>query len=456
MHATPALDFRYGWRWLLPLSGARGVVTVGLPELDAMFLLQELGIPGAEGPGGGDALWVVNADDPAARDGARLIAKGHPASFCVVGSGGAARRWAQLLAGSCPYVREYALLPASAPRVVVPLANATHARVALRLHRPGRRVARWALAIAARLLSAGIRAPLRRKVLWIGSRDPDALPVGVAISGLEPKRLGARPDFALYLGTPESTRKTVVLPLGNRPADVIVKLAQTDDAKLALLREIAALRALAETEVANRVPRCIRVHEREGALALHQEYRPRRTSRASQIEHETTSFLAELARLGRFQAPLSAEMDRLDGAPNLRAGPPGRVFEALRTLAAAGATVWKHQTHGDLAPWNCAWTETGLFVYDWEEARADGLAFSDAFYYCIGPAKHIGSGTPTGDVVRSALGLAGRVATLAKLEDVDLVVHLALWALWRYHRVPEPFYESLLEAVERAWTPRHG
>src|SRR6185503_3583907 len=116
----------------------------------------------------------------------------------------------------------------------------------------------------------------------------------------------------------------------------------------------------------------------------------------------------------------------------------------LQTRADNGLTIWEHRSHGDFAPWNCAWTTRGLFVYDWEDSRARDAAFGDAFHFVAGPAAEVEPYPNPARTLRLALGFARRAATAIGLERIDLNTHFALWALRRAGSVA--LYGAMLRA----------
>ncbi len=345
------------------------------------------------------------------------------------------------------------MLPTTSPRVIVPLSSPRHTTATLGLHNPGRWIARVGVRLACTLAAFGSKFLLRGQVLLIATRKDGFVPLGAVQSGLT-ARYGKRFEaFALYLGTKDDNRKTVVLPMDDKPPSVILKFATTPTARYALGNEAAALSALSSSPVAALVPSLLDLISTDEALTLYQEYRPRR-----QIDHVTldatvVAFLGQLTALSRKPVLLS---DVLMGVP---AEPSGSLpndiqtarcslLKRLHQLGDAYESVWVHRTHGDFAPWNCTWSDQGLFVFDWEESLEDGLALGDAFYYAIAPVLLLQSNPSARSTLHAALRFAARVA-----ESYDAIldarVYLALWLLQRAEIAN--LYDELTLQLDRSW-----
>lgn len=390
-----ALDYRFAWRWLAPLPDCASVFVGGFGDRETAFWHGVLAARAVPSPAGEAQAWIVDADQVPPGELARARA------ICAVGSARALAPWRRAVHGRFAQVREYGLLPRDNPRVVVPL-TPRHAGAGLRLHRPGRRMARAALRLAACLARAHILAPLRHRSLLVAARDADAVPSG-AVEALLPEWLGeAQLDYALYLGTADDNRKTVVLPLGAGAPHCIVKVAATPRARQSLRNEAAALDGLRRSAVARNVPRVLGRVESGSTLAVYQQYRVRRAAGARLLEDAVVDFLARLCAIG--------------------------------------------VSHGDFTPWNCAWTDEGLLVYDWEASTAAELPLGDAFHYVLGTALHLGNCRRPRQTLQQALALAARVADAAAMQRAQPRAQLAAWLR---QRLPQAaFYGTLLGELE--------
>lgn len=424
------LDHRLGWRWLLPVSPHRAVATAGFGLCEQQALRAAL--QHVVGDGASDDLLVVDLDAiDSAQEG--LTARfAHAEAVALIGNAHRMRAFLPLLHGFS-HVRHYGMLPAGRPRVLVPLARPAWTRAALALHRPGRRLARLAIGITRALASIGMARPVFRRQLCIATRIAGQPPCGAGDAGLSASP--AAGDFAVYLGTPDANRKTVVLPLGDHMPDRIVKIARTEVARASLQREVIALRHLADSPLADQVPRILQLHESGETLALHIEYRPRSSRLAP--AGDITSFLATLAATHSQDLPIKEWMS--DAA---------LPHDPLTTaLAQRGLGVRLCRVHGDFAPWNYAPTRQGLFVFDWETSREDGLALADAMHAVLAPALLIGGPARPAQLLRRMLAAAQPVAERIGLPRDSLLVQAgAFVAHWGRGRV-EPLLVGLRHAL---------
>ena len=447
----PMLDYRYGWRWLLPLRDDDLLALIGFSDHEIAFWKQALlvGISVTE-----DAtvatVWLVQ--DPPMRgipdqDFTRLH------TVCIIGSRSVVATWRKELVGRFAAIHDYALLPPHNPRVVIPLGAPDWTALALALHRPGRWRARLAVSLVKFLARIGFDWPLRSRSLCIASQSAHTWPQGARCAGLDRDRPEAPQDFALYLGNPSDHRKTVVLPLGGA-RQTILKCGESPQARAALRNEAAALKTLSQTPLASQVPVLLDLVERGCLLTLCQEYRARQALSKARLEGAVVAFLSELSRLGRRTRSLADVLEQSNLLTSFEARAAGQVAyaavrERLDTLAAAGASVWGHRSHGDFAPWNCAWTDQGFFVYDWEESREWDVALGDAFYFVVAPAVHIARAPNPQAVETRALALAEAVVKTADLSVEELRMNWALWILLKAALQPTPLYQSLLTRLQR-------
>ncbi len=197
------LDYRFAWRWLLPMEPEQRLYCSGFDEAElafwhGAFASAEL----ANEPQQADG-WIIDVER-ACFDLDRASA--YPIAnniqwVAAIGSGRSVTRWRQLLAGKFEGISEYGLLPAGNPRVLVPLGNPRHTVIALGLHRPGRGFARFALRLSGWTASKGLFFPLRRQVLLIATRERHSWPLG-AVQAELPAHVEGVWDYALYLGVP--------------------------------------------------------------------------------------------------------------------------------------------------------------------------------------------------------------------------------------------------------------
>lgn len=428
------LDQRLGWRWLLPKveGGALRIVGFSAAEADVLMSSWHTG-PAPVLPIGGEVV-VINADTCSWSRGACERQLRTAAAAVILGRTSRLARFRRSLIGFSD-VRDYGLLPLSRPRVVVPLACGRWTRAALALHRPGRPVARAAVALADRLTWISMAGPLFGYRLRIATRD-------LRSDG------STRCDHALYLGTADENRKTVVLPLGPADPNRIRKVAASAVARESLSREANALQLLGQSAVADQVPRLLDFRRTGREAELEIEYRPRRVAPEARIRQAAAAFLARLGAMDVAEVSLYDWLIR-EGL-TLVLNEVGAMRGAFDRMIASGAVLRLQRGHGDFAPWNSAWTDKGLFVFDWEASRPHQLAFSDAFHYVVAPALLVDQRASPADVVAQALDFASIVAGKMGLPSVDLPTHLAVWLLATKVKRPAPLLDALLaEAAAR-------
>lgn len=414
----PPLDYQFAWTWLLPLESDDSLQIVGFSPEEEAFLRSGLAVAGDRAR---NRVLLVNGDvcSPHQLEAGILL---EARCVSVVGSGASVARWRRALRGT-RIAAEYGFLPARAARLVVPLRSGAIARRALLLHRPGRRVTRAFVTLARALSFIGLRFHLRRRTLFVSVRSGCVTPTGARTSGLSEHHVGAATDYALYLGTPDPSRKTVAFLLAGGVPTLIAKVAERDLAKEGLSREIAALEQLRGTSLERFLPTCVGATRDSARITLLELCVERCRNTPTTRTEDTIRFLAALSRLGRRTSTLELELLRMEAAGEQRR-------EALPNLIARwspSTQVFRHRAHGDFAPWNCIQTPTGLVVYDWEAFKEAALAFNDAFYFCLFPARLMDRSTPPGKLVRNALDFARRVAAQGDLPGADPELHLQLW-----------------------------
>lgn len=449
------LDHRFAWRWLLPWEPEQRICVAGFDEIERRFLHADLArVAVVEDPRQADG-WVIDADHASAESVCnRGCGIGKNIRWvALVGSGRSLRRHRRLLCGAFRFISEYALLPPGNPRVVAPLRNSQDALISLDLHRPGRWLARQALRLAGALARVGLVFPLRRRVLVIATREGRLWPRGAVCADLPTYPGGEDRDYALYLGTPGANQKTTALLLGSSTPDTLIKAGSSPAARRALRNEGAALTFLRKTALRAQVPELRRLVDNEHGLALYQEYRSRQRIRRQAMERSVVDFLAGLSTLNRSSRALADLLDDMAVDGSVRCDVPEderfrrHVRHWLQRRADWGASVWVHRSHGDFAPWNCSWTDQGLFVFDWERSSPRTLAFGDAFYYAVAPALHVARKPDPATTLTGALTLAERVANRCGLKTADVKLHFAVWLAqnWEQH----PLYRAMMKRFER-------
>lgn len=450
MHASrdkSALDYVYGWLWLLPRENSEDrFALLGFSEQERAFLEEALSDTPITTEWEAATIGLVQ-DLPLGDLSLSNLSSLH--SVCVVGSCGVVTSWHKALAGHFQSVHDYALLPPDNPRLVIPLGVPDWTAKGLALHRPGRALARLKVALVKQMARFGYDRPLRLRTLCIAHKSAHFLPQGARQAGLNLSHDGQAQDFALYLGNPRDNRKTVVLPLGDT-SRTLLKCGESSAARAALRNEAETLKFMGHTPLAAQVPELLDVVECGDKLTLCQEYRARAPASQAVLNRAVIAFLGTLSRQNREQRPLA---DVLAQSP-LREVEAARVWgqtsyaimrEWLDEMAASGAMVWGHRSHGDFAPWNCSWTTNGFFVFDWEESRKWDVGLCDAFYFVVAPAVYVTRSPDPLSVKSRALKLAMEVAKIADFPVEGVRLNWVLWLLWHNQQRTSKLYKKLLE-----------
>jgi hypothetical protein len=239
----------------------------------------------------------------------------------------------------------------------------------------------------------------------------------------------AEQDFALYLGTPEPNRKTVVLPLMNGRSTRIIKAADNPEGCTALRNESAMLARMADTPLHAQVPALCSFHDDAEQVSLVQSFRARSLVLPWRQHRAVQDFLSALSKVDAGHTTTGALLDAMQGADI--AGLPTEIAALgswLCELPAQGK-LFLHRSHGDFALWNCIWTRQGLFVYDWEASCEEALALSDAFYYVLAPFKLIKQSEDGEKALQAVMAFTAPLLPALQLQRSDVPVYLALWLL---------------------------
>lgn len=434
-----ALDYRFAWRWLLPLSDASVLEVSTLQAAEQQWWQQRFLLANKSAQANA-ALLALDNTSADVFDG--IIGSGSLQWFAAWGSGASVQSLASRLSVFSS-VRCYALLPAALPRVVVPLSSPAAASAGLRLHRPGRIIARVALKLAGTLARLGYYQLLQKQVLLIACREQACTPAGAVNARFLPA--ASTGDFALYLGTPEANRKTVALPVPLAEKPSIIKAADNPEACIALRNEAQALTAMGKTTLHTCVPALLAFHDDRAGVSLTQEYRQRLPVSAKRQHNAVLNFLRSMATVECRHKTLG---DYLARTSNRLPAELAALRQHLSTLPQATPLIL-HRCHGDFAPWNCAWSQQGLFVYDWEASHTEGLALSDAFYYVLAPLLHIDH---TADGKKALDAVKAFVSPLLQLPEsatLDFRLYLALWLL-QQAEAPE-LYCNIAVELNKSW-----
>ncbi|WP_415356587.1 phosphotransferase [Halioglobus sp. Uisw_031] len=447
------LDYRFAWRWLLPLCFEHKKELYGFTEKEVEFWQsahQYDAFPSE--PNGAEVSIIVDNQLP------EFIQKDtldRVESYCVMGSADVIAAWARWDSGTFTTVHEYGLLEPKNPRLAVPLGDRQWTSEALSLHRPGRIIARAAMCMLKLCSQFGFDKPLRKKVLRIAVKGADVLPSGAYSLGLDLATSAAMGDFALYFGAEGKKRKTVILPLGSAQTSIL-KYGESVAARKSLLNEAAALKSLSNTALVTRVPRLLELSNANGQVTLHQSYRARVWAPVRRLKTSASDLLADLSKLNRQELGLEEVLSKIEarfpqGINSQLSDDVAVVKAQLNVLAVTGRSIIGHRSHGDFAPWNISWTKQGLFVFDWEDSKEWDVALGDAFYLVVAPAVQIAGRLSIKDLEMRALSFGRKLSAAAGLGIDDIRVYWSLWLLDRMGMQPHAVYSQLIARLASTW-----
>ncbi len=452
------MDYHFGWRWLLPLNSETQVMFVGFTDEEIEFWCQKLPT-GARITNKAEKanLWLVNGAPPNYLELANID---NLNDICVIGSGKVIGHWTGWAKKHSFRIWEYAMLPPVDARVIVPLYGRDLLNEGLSLHQPGRKLIRLAVNLLKGLALLGFDLPLRKKMICLCSKNETFDSYGATQAGID-LRVAKRPkNYALYLGTPNENRKTVILPLGAE-SNTILKYGSSSVAKASLRNEASTLQEIGRTSLVEKIPKLIEVVDTDNQVTLHLEYRVRKKASDRWLAGNVKTFLSMLSQQNKSRKTLAEvlESNALLTSENELEQKSLKHIEVVREylchLASEGEYIWGHRSHGDLTPWNCSRTQKGFFVYDWEKSKPWDIALSDSFYYSVAPAIHISGPHDSARVETMALLFAKK-----NLKSTNLSVNIpVLWGIWLLQRMsekPTTIYNNLLVRLADLWQKEKG
>lgn len=283
-----------------------------------------------------------------------------------------------------PADRGLIVLPdARRPKLIVPGGRSAAAAAVRRYGEPGSAKTMLATRALAIMLGAGLGSAL-------GDRLVIRVPGGAETIGSYLAELAGQPvEIGMHVGAARANRKPV-LQLLTQAGDTIgfAKIGINQLTADLVRSEHAALTRLAAAGLTKlRPPAVLAQGSWNGLEVLMLDALPVWLRRARLADDRLAAALAELARLaGLSQSTLSASgyVERLLGRLASVRGAEALGVLITRLADAAGDTsitfgCW----HGDLTPWNLAYTSAGLLVWDWERFSAHVPVGFDALHYWL-------------------------------------------------------------------------
>lgn len=279
-----------------------------------------------------------------------------------------------------PGDREFIVLPgAGQPKLIVPSGRRAAAAAVRRYGEPGSAKTMLATRALEIMLRAGLRAAL-------GDRLVVSVPGIVEYLG---EVAGQAVEISMHLGAARANRKPVLQVL-TRAGETIgfAKIGINELTSDLVTGEHATLMRLNKVGFERlRPPGVLGFGRWNGLDVLLLDALPVWLRRKRLTADRLNTALLELAGsagLSKSTLPASGYVDRLLGRLD---GVEADGAQALRSLiariaeAAGGTSMTFGCWHGDLTPWNLAYTSAGLLVWDWERFEARVPVGFDALHY---------------------------------------------------------------------------
>lgn len=343
-------------------------------------------------------------------------------------------------------ISEYGVLPPEIPRIFYPISNCNTRNKGLHFHTPGTLHARVAIRLATMLSNIGFTRHLKTNCITIitkGKIEKSAY----LLDWLSEQLQLVVNDIILYCGSNSIQRKVTGLILLENHPDLVVKIADTEEGKNAILSESIALQNISNSTMCNTyVPKLLLEKEWNGYLVQIQSCLPRdNKSQSTELTEQHFSCLSSLTKLDSSllqfsQTTYFRQIKQYCEQKEIKV--PKEIERIIKKLFSSNfqkRTFLCHRVHGDFAPWNIALQANKLLLWDWEDSISDGLVFTDIFHFIIRQAILLGpwhgAKTIIQDINTACLTLKKR-ATLP--EDVNIDLSLQIWLTLEYLRNPHP------------------
>lgn len=178
----------------------------------------------------------------------------------------------------------------------------------------------------------------------------------------------------------------------------MIKIADTQEGRKSVNHESNVLRALAKSNFVYGVPELLFADTWNGYGVQVQSSLPFSCAKQiMELKEQHIIFLKKISLLNRDTKILkeTADWKALMSAykSDISKKLPSHVHNIIRMLVDKKMSDVEcpiHRTHGDFAPWNINVIDGKLHVFDWEESREDGLAYTDLFYFIYRQASFVG------------------------------------------------------------------
>jgi len=294
-------------------------------------------------------------------------------------------------ASSPPAGREFIVLPGAArPKLIVPSGRRAAAAAVRRYGEPGSAKTMLGTRVLSIMLAAGLGSAL-------GGRMVVRVPGGAQTIGSVLAEMAGQPvEIGMHVGAARANRKPV-LQLLTEAGDTIgfAKIGINRLTADLVRDEHAALTRLGKAGLSHlRAPAVLGRESWNGLEILLLDALPVWLKRMRLTDDRLAVALAELASsTGTFRSTLSESgyverllglLDSADKHGADRQGAEALKAPIIRLAEVAGDSILTFGCwHGDLTPWNLAYTSAGLLVWDWERFAVGVPVGFDALHYWL-------------------------------------------------------------------------
>lgn len=314
----------------------------------------------------------------------------HTLFICT--SGESLNNWKVHLESHFSSVAIFGLLPFNNPKIILPLTSRFSTNLGLNLHKPGRLKARCAIKIASFLLLFGNLSLLKKNILIVATNKStyDRLLGDSKIKSLLDLLTH---NFVFYLGNSSNCEKLISLSTYRKSQNFIFKITKKES-DFGLENEANSLTVLSSSTIHNNIPKLINKYCIAQKNIYQYSFRQRVFSFQYGLFNNSLSFLTQLSKLDRRCISFGEIIEKYDPCKfsfqsSELSSLCNNLYQLLLSTTPFDLEVVFHRVHGDYAPWNFSLTDSGFFVYDWEESMSQGLALSDAIYMQFSKYFHI-------------------------------------------------------------------
>lgn len=270
-------------------------------------------------------------------------------------------------------------------------------------------------------------------------------------------------DWVIYAGSTDKRRKITLMALADgTKKPFVVKVADTNPAREAIIQESKALKRLADSPLCKQVPKTVLKETIWNDYLIQAQTLcvPGFSAQTFNLEPAHIDFLSQLSQLDRQWIPLNQTqlwqqlITIQEPVLNSEKTDPNsqKILKKLLKLDEK-QPIPCHRGHGDFAPWNIRWHKHTLHVVDWEESLPNQPAFLDLFHFTFSCYLTLNWPGAASVMKQMAMGCI----QLSKQSELNLDVTIPLFPLWlliKHHLKPTPHTEDMMiyfNGLERSW-----